>query len=200
MIDFSNITGSQDPIISAYRSLDVERYHTQADVPAQTLADHSARVALLVMKIWPDARPQVTQYALIHDIGEKITGDLPYTTKLILAPEALDQIDALEADYVQNFLGINIEISENEKMMVKVCDYLELMLYCLQFKSRGALQIAAKGAELVWNYGTKLKELEKRELHFALKNHFLEDIHKADEHVGNTLRNSLRLLRSEFAA
>lgn len=195
MTDFAEITGSADPLISAYRSLDVKRYHTQGDVPGQSLADHSGRVALLVMMIWPEARPQVTQYALVHDIGEKSTGDMPYTTKLVMPPAAMDVVDTLEAEFVHDFLGIHIEITEDEKMMVKVCDYLELMLYCLQFNTRGAVQIAKKGAELIYRYGSKLRPDHRGILTEKLRSTFLTDILHQNVQIGSELNVSLEKLR-----
>jgi 5'-deoxynucleotidase YfbR-like HD superfamily hydrolase len=195
MTDFAEITGSADPLISAYRSLDVKRYHTQGDVPGQSLADHSGRVALLIMMIWPEARPQVTQYALVHDIGEKSTGDMPYTTKLVMPPAAMDAVDTLEAEFVHDFLGIHIEITEDEKMMVKVCDYLELMLYCLQFNTRGAAQIAKKGAELIYRYGSKLRPDHRGILTEKLRSTFLTDILHQNVQIGSELNVSLEKLR-----
>lgn len=194
MTDFAEITGSADPLISAYRSLDVKRYHTQGDVPGQSLADHSGRVALLVMMIWPEARPQVTQYALVHDIGEKSTGDMPYTTKLAMPPAAMDAVDTLEAEFVHDFLGIQVIITDGEKAMVKVCDYLELMLYCLQFNTRGAVQIAKKGASLIAKYGALLHWSHRKVLVQKLSEVFLHDVLVQNVQVGSELNVALQSL------
>ena len=176
-MDFSEITGSGNRFVSGYRAMGVSRYHVQADVPAQDLGAHQARVAVLQMMIWPEARPRVTQYALVHDMEELVTGDLPYPSKSVLPPEAMDAVDNLGRDFTRNFLLLRFNLEPNEHMMVKTCDYLELTLYCNQFKTRGANKIGKKGCELIYKYGSELRESDEQTLINALVD-ILPDLRK----------------------
>lgn len=195
-MDFSEITGSGNRFVSGYRAMGVTRYHVQADVPAQDLGAHQARVAMLQMMIWPRARPQVTQYALGHDMEELVTGDLPYPSKSVLPPEALKAIDSLGKDFTWNFLRLRFDLDVNERMMVKICDYLELTLYCNQFKTRGANKIGKKGCELIFKYGSELLESDEQllidalveilpDLRKKLRKHMKTTIQKLNEDLGN---------------
>lgn len=168
-MDFSGITDSRSPIVSAYDALGVTRYHTKSRIPGQTLAEHQGKAGVLVMLIWPNARPQVTQYAIIHDMEEHITGDLPYPAKSVIPKPAMDALDKLGQDYTKNFLGLAVKVTAVEKMMVKVCDYLELMLYCDQFRSRQATRIGVKGAELIGVYGKDIDSEDGVLLYRALE-------------------------------
>lgn len=59
----------------------VVRYHTWPHVRAQTVAEHSWQLARLLLMVWPLAPNHLVVEALFHDIGERVTGDLPYPTK-----------------------------------------------------------------------------------------------------------------------
>jgi hypothetical protein len=48
---------------------------------ARTLAGHGGRVARIILKLWPDASRALLQWALVHDDGESVVGDVPCTTK-----------------------------------------------------------------------------------------------------------------------
>jgi 5'-deoxynucleotidase YfbR-like HD superfamily hydrolase len=68
---------NQHPI---YRSGSVTRWHSNPDVPAQTLADHHGRVAQIVAFFWPD-KPHLLYSALHHDCGELMVGDVSSPAK-----------------------------------------------------------------------------------------------------------------------
>lgn len=63
-----------------YRSGSVTRWHSNPDVPPQTLADHHGRVAQIVAFFWPD-KPYMLYSALHHDCGELMVGDVSSPAK-----------------------------------------------------------------------------------------------------------------------
>ncbi len=60
---------------------DVLRYHTWRTIQQQTNAAHSWQVARILLAIWPSAPREVLIQTLMHDIGEVVSGDLPYPVK-----------------------------------------------------------------------------------------------------------------------
>ena len=57
------------------------RWHTNAHLSGtcDRLDGHQARVARIIMALWPDASRELLIAALTHDDGEYITGDIPAT-------------------------------------------------------------------------------------------------------------------------
>ncbi len=100
----------------------VKRWHMIDTTRQQTLAEHSANVALLaflIAKTAPieffDTYAAVTAAALIHDVPEAFTGDIPSHTKRELSGiEELEQrVGATE---------FQVEVNENTRMLIKLCD------------------------------------------------------------------------------
>lgn len=100
----------------------VKRWHMIDTSKQQTLAEHSANVALLAMMI---ARTvpfnffgnpfTIAAAALVHDLEEAFTGDIPTHTK-----RRLSGIDILEAEVLHSAFQVNI--SDNHKALIKLCD------------------------------------------------------------------------------
>ena len=63
-----------------WRAGSVRRWHTNPHLAhtVDTLDGHCARVARIIMNLWPDDRDAI-QGALIHDDGEHVIGDIPAT-------------------------------------------------------------------------------------------------------------------------
>lgn len=100
----------------------VKRWHMIDTTRQQTLAEHSANVAILAMHIAMtapifvfDSYPLVAAAALIHDIPEAFTGDVPSHTK-----RHIDKLDALE-DLVTP-AHLHIPVSPATAAMIKLCD------------------------------------------------------------------------------
>ena len=82
-----------------FRASFVRRWHTNPDLAqtVDTLAGHGGRVARIILNLWPDASKALLQWALVHDDGESVVGDVPAPAKgatVIHEQEraALDQI------------------------------------------------------------------------------------------------------------
>lgn len=109
-------------------SAHVERYHTRIHVKNQTLDRHLWGVSVLVQYFDPTCRKELILAALTHDCSELATGDTPAPVKW-LNPELKAVLDTIE--YRTNVdWGIHYELSLDETTLLKVCDYIEGMLYC----------------------------------------------------------------------
>jgi 5'-deoxynucleotidase YfbR-like HD superfamily hydrolase len=102
----------------------VKRWHMIDTTRVQTLAEHSANVAMLafvVAKTCPrmffGPAENVAAYAMMHDIGEAFTGDIPTHTKKYITN---GQLKALE-DNVTPAL-FKVDVSLDQKKLIKFCD------------------------------------------------------------------------------
>ena len=85
-----------------YDAGQVTRYHTIGG--AQSVAEHSWGVAMLIMRYHPDPPLHLIQAALEHDLAEKWIGDVPYPTKLDY-PRLGDSYKEAEQD-IERVVGI----------------------------------------------------------------------------------------------
>jgi 5'-deoxynucleotidase YfbR-like HD superfamily hydrolase len=65
--------------------------------------------------------------AMYHDVAEVIIGDMPATTKWKY-PD-LAEVLAQAEQKVEQELNLQFALSEREKIILKMCDMLELVLY-----------------------------------------------------------------------
>lgn len=100
----------------------VKRWHMIDTTRMQTLAEHSANVALLSMMIATTAPTHffgdptsVAAYSLVHDVAEAFTGDIPTHTK-----QRLQGIDELETQIIHP--AFKVWCSDRGKILVKICD------------------------------------------------------------------------------
>jgi hypothetical protein len=112
-------------IESIMRLQAVKRWHMIETTRTQTLAEHSANVALLAMLIAATSPLEsfsnpysVAAMALMHDMPEAFTGDIPSHTK-----RHLTGIDRLEEGVMPSELVlITPAATANDRMLLKMCD------------------------------------------------------------------------------
>ena len=124
--------------LSGYRKgSEVSRWHTQRPVWPETVGHHSANVALLCDLISEGGCSRDLLYAaLIHDLAEVATGDIPAPIKKAYGWLKKSAV-AAEEDW---FILHDIEpphLSENEALLLKACDTLDLCLKAHQEVSLG---------------------------------------------------------------
>lgn len=107
----------------------VKRWHMIDTTRTQTLAEHSANVALLSYVIaYKIGSPTFLQpltigmLALFHDLGETVIGDIPTHTKKALG-KARDHIDALESSVLPSMFQIGpVDIPDPWRLLIKCAD------------------------------------------------------------------------------
>lgn len=111
----------------------VIRYHAVPSVhqPLQILAHHQWNVAVLLMHLTDfKVSAQLLMEAILHDTGELITGDIPYTLKRD-HPElkkmlSLIELEARRTDTIHCAFGLTPE----ETALLKVADTLDGVIWC----------------------------------------------------------------------
>lgn len=120
------------------QSSGVSRFHAVPGLAPQTIAQHSWGVAMLCQYFKPKCRKELVLAALTHDCTELVTGDIPATAKW-QSPELKTILDKIESKTEQEW-GIDFELSPEEKRLLKLCDGLEGMNYCIERRRQGDLE------------------------------------------------------------
>lgn len=132
----------------------VKRYHTVRTLRQQTVGEHTMGILTLLNQIYPEARKEVLLAVMHHDFPELVTGDIPAPIKRQIPRLALLLNEAEEgtAPLHQDF-----DLSAFEEAVVKFCDLMELVLWCLE-ECRMGNQYARLPLEngLMWLWGAVL--------------------------------------------
>ena len=122
--DFLAYGPEHHAIESVMRLQAVKRWHMIDTTRTQNLAEHSANVAVLAAMIaytapnfWFDSHAAVAMAALVHDIAEAFTGDIPSHTKRYLTG-----VKELENSVVHTVFKSAAVINEHSKALIKLCD------------------------------------------------------------------------------
>lgn len=102
-----------------------KRYHTRAMHDYQTVAAHSWGVAVLVLAIAKAPSVDLLKAALVHDLGEAKTGDVPATAKWANA-EMARLLHLMEERELLR-MGIYVSLTMHDQALLKMADILELM-------------------------------------------------------------------------
>lgn len=109
---------------------DVERFHTCSGLSNQRVSEHSWGVALFCEYLDPNCSKYVLLVAMTHDCAEMVTGDIPSTAKW-REPKLKVLLDRIEKQ-VEVEWGINWELKDSEKDLLKAADFLEGLSYCVK--------------------------------------------------------------------
>lgn len=145
-LDYEAAMGRLGPLVERVWDLmqagRVVRFHTLPGGINQTTAEHSGRVAMLVYLLTGgQCRAQVLWYALVHDLPEAVTGDIPAPAKWasVLLRDSLDELESRVAQAWQlNGLGL----TQEEYEVVGLADAIDGMLTCIQERRRGNHEVA----------------------------------------------------------
>lgn len=142
---------------------DVERFHAVPGITKQKLSEHQWGVSILVQHLYPNCRKEVVLTALTHDVPELVTGDIPATFKWSY-PEVREFITKFE-NKIEKDWDIHFNLSSSEYDMLKICDMLEGMVYCIKRFKCGELNAATPFLEWAKVIDAKW-ELTPSGLHF----------------------------------
>lgn len=107
----------------------IDRYHTHRTHRRQSVGEHSFGVMMLIQQVYPEARKELYLAAMHHDLPEFITGDIPAPVKRSAPHFAvmLEELEKSTAPLYQDF-----GLSAFEEAVLKWCDTMELVLWCLE--------------------------------------------------------------------
>lgn len=128
---------------------DVARYHAWRTIQTQSVAAHSWNVLRILLAIWPDAPRHLIIHTMVHDVGEVVTGDLPFPVKKD-NPALRDVIYPVEQGAHQDMvkpwlLPAPQELSVKEKSIFKIAEYIEMWEFALveiEMGSRHGVHVA----------------------------------------------------------
>lgn len=114
---------------------DVLRYHTVRTLTQETVGHHSHLVALLCTLIDPDASRELLMAALLHDLAEQVTGDIPSPAKHQFGIS--EKVSEMEAK-IMRLAGIDFPaLTLNEARILKLADLAQGALFCARELSLG---------------------------------------------------------------
>ena len=121
----------------------VKRWHTVTTIQQQTVAEHSWGVAMICRKLWPEDKV-LMEAALCHDLGEGLTGDVPWPVKQanFVFKKHLDEIEGDE----QERLGCSVLLTSQQKSRLKVADMLEMICFAVE-----EIELGNKNMQEVFN-------------------------------------------------
>ena len=128
--------------------LNVKRFHTTHRTQEETVGHHSCNVAAILLRLDPLCSRDLLVAALMHDVAEVYTGDVPAPFKWD-NPHVKQGLDDGEDDYVMEHSIPDPEISVEGMQLLKFADMLDLVLSSLEEMGRGnsyAKQLVENGA------------------------------------------------------
>lgn len=113
----------------------VSRYHTCDLLKPETVGHHSHGVALLCLLIDPECSLDLIKAALLHDMAEQRTGDIPSPAKRDLGIGG--DLEVLEHRILAESGFHFPELSEQEKLTLKLADIAHGALKCAREVNMG---------------------------------------------------------------
>jgi len=129
----------------------VKRFHTTHRTQEETVGHHSANVAAILLRLDPKCSRDLLVVALMHDIPEVYTGDVPAPFKWD-NPDIKQGLDWGEQDYIDDNEIPDPKITPREQKLLKLADMLDLVLSSLEEMGRGnmyAKQLVQNGQEYI---------------------------------------------------
>jgi len=118
---------------------EVKRYHTVKTHTQETVGHHSHGVATLCLLFDPNPSTSLLKAALLHDLTEQFTGDIPSPAKRELG--IANDIGVLEKRLMRD-AGISMPtLSNDERRTLKLADIAHGALFCLKEMSMGNVDI-----------------------------------------------------------
>jgi len=161
-------------ILQLRKGGDVKRFHTVTMLRENLVSAHSWGVAVLICDILPNPSVNLLKAALYHDVAEHVTGDISAPTKWQF-PKLAEALLEVESE-VEKRLGLNADLTEEERLILKFADMSDLILFCTQefrLGNREAVEIINRGLayleDRIWpsvcvNYFCDLKSFIKEQL------------------------------------
>ena len=118
------------------RGYNVKRFHTTKRLQEETVGHHSANVAAILLRLDPDCSRNLLVAALVHDVPEAYTGDVPAPCKWD-NPHIKEGLNECERAYMQEYELPWPELTEEEQKLLKVADMLELVISCVEELNMG---------------------------------------------------------------
>lgn len=138
----------------------VERSHVMPHHGSYTVGKHSFDMALLLLVLHPDPSINLLKACLVHDLGERFTGDVPHPAKM-LDGEMAKRLARME-HAAHEKLGTTVDLTTEERAWLVGLDQIEFLLWLKD-------QLALGNANAATPYAAQLVALTTRDLPPELK-------------------------------
>lgn len=113
--------------------LNVQRLHTIKTIFKQSVGEHSARVAGLLIAVYaPERVPyELLHHAILHDVAEFRTGDVPAPIKW--SSDEISRALKEENEIFWQEIGLDARVgllNRSQYLIFKTADYLDLAIFC----------------------------------------------------------------------
>lgn len=129
----------------------VKRFHTTHRTQEESVGHHSANICGILLRLDPSCSRELLVVALMHDVPEVYTGDVPAPFKWD-NPDIKQGLDWGEQDYVDDNEIPDPKITTKEQQLLKLADMLDLVLSSLEEAGRGnqaAWELVENGAKYI---------------------------------------------------
>jgi len=106
----------------------------------ETLSHHSANVAYICSILTEQPDVVLMQAALVHDMAEVYTGDVPFPFKAA-HPPMKQYLDNVEKRCLQDW-GLYVQLTEEQHQILKAADMLDLVLKAADELAMGNRMVA----------------------------------------------------------
>lgn len=131
-------------ILQAREAGDIIRFHTARVIRPETVGQHSFNVVNLILILTDgEASKSLILAALMHDMGEIATGDIPAPVKRLFTGDTLSEVRSMEDKAVQSmhpYLS-GVDLSPEDEALLELCDRLDGLLKCMDELTMGNLHI-----------------------------------------------------------
>lgn len=135
----------RDQLNALIRGSAVKRFHTVSTITTETVGEHSHSVAMLALIITDrQASAALLAAALVHDLAEYMTGDIPAPLKRLVSDRTRVDLKDFEANILVG-AGLCVWLNDEDKRILKCCDILSGLLFCakeFRLGNTGVLEIA----------------------------------------------------------
>lgn len=118
----------------------VTRFHTWERLRDQSVGEHSWQVMRILLAIWPEVPRTILVHTMYHDVGERVTGDMPYPVKAE-RPILKNIMDRMEEDALLQMEPWGVRptgsLSPLERAAFKLAEFIEMWEYALDELSLG---------------------------------------------------------------
>jgi hypothetical protein len=118
----------------------VSRYHTWERIRDQSVGEHTWQLLRIILAIHPHASPELIRWAMFHDVGERVTGDVPFPVKREHL-EVKRAFDAMEQEALLQMVpwGViaGVQITDEETNLLKLGEFIEMMEWGLDEMALG---------------------------------------------------------------
>ena len=119
--------------MSFWHSSFVKRWHNHPELSNtnDVISGHQQRVSMILLRLKPDVSKNTLVKALVHDLGEADTGDMPWPFKQ-RNPEIASLLSIKEDEYIK-LLGFDIKkLDKTESGVLKLSDKMDAVFWEVQ--------------------------------------------------------------------